>query len=616
MGFASEVYLISKNVGKEEWLKFIRMISKYNGLLKMWKLLVLFKNNEVHYIVNTDCLLPTSLNGLKSFVLKKCAIKKSGRNKITLPFNISLGSNIIDIRNYFSLRGKGEVRYIEFEFMKLNDRKVFNKVRICVKKNGVFKYYRLLFGLPEVLLAVNFESNYDLVYKGAPKYLDISKCLHLLNIDRTNTILSVDPFPYLQGEYFLEQKNINFARHSIVFGASGCGKSKFLSLLISNISNCDLFKNKYKVVVIDPHAALEMDIGGLGRVIDFKEEIDSINLFVNNSDDVVVSVELLLDIFKGLIPNNYNSKLERVLRYTLYLLLVTEKFNFSNLRNFLVEIEYRNELVKCNSKLLPDSVVEFFLSEFNEIKTKSYTEAISPIIAFIDEIEMIPIFNRKDIESNLCDTIKNNFLTIFSLDRTRLGDKVTKTIAGLMMQQLFMLVQNYTFEEHIIFIVDEVAVVENLILNRFLAEARKYNLSLILAGQYFSGISDSLKKAVFANVVNYYIFRLSQDDANILADNLNMKVPLENTKSQKVKIITDLQDRECLIRINSNGYLLPVMKCRTLDFDSIPRIKAKGISKAKNEEVKKKKKTSFSMVTNISLNEVLKVNSSSRKGVE
>lgn len=615
MGFASEVYLTNKNVSQLEWKNFIYTVSKYNGLLKKWKLLVLFKKNEIHYIVNTDCTLPASINGLKSFILKNCVAKKSGRNKASMPFSISLGSNIIDIKNYFSLRNKGEVRYIEFEFMKLTEDKVLNKVRICVRKDGIFKYYKLLFGLPEVLLAVNFESNYDLVYKGAPKYLDISKCLHLLKTDKANTIFSVDPFPYLQGEYFLEQKSINFARHSIVFGASGCGKSKFLSLLINNIKKDDLFRSKYKVVVIDPHAALENDIGGLGKVIDFNEAIDSINLFANNSKDVVISVELLLDIFKGLIPNNYNAKLERVLRHSLYLLLVSEKFNFSNLRNLLIEMEFRNDLVKSNSEILPDSIIEFFLAEFNEIKTKSYTEAISPIIAFIDEMEMIPVFNRNDISNNLYETIKNNFLTIFSLDRTKLGEKVTKTIAGLVAQQLFTLVQNYTFDEHIIFIVDEVAVVENPILNRFLAEARKYNLSLILAGQYFNGISESLKKAVFANVVNYYIFRLSQEDANILADNFNMKVPLKDTKEQKVKIITDLQDRECLVRINSNGYLLPVMKCKTLDFKSIPRLKREKREKVIKEVTEKKKKTGFTMGNNISLNDILKVNSSSRKGV-
>ena len=120
---------------------------------------------------------------------------------------------------------------------------------------------------------------------------------------------------------------------------------------------------------------------------------------------------------------------------------------------------------------------------------------------------MLPTFNENNSNCpTLEKTITNNFLTILSLDRTRLGNNITKMISGLIMQQLFILIQNYTFKEHLIFIIDEVPVIENFILNKFLAEARKYNLSLILAGQYFNGISEKLQKAIFANVINYYIF--------------------------------------------------------------------------------------------------------------
>ncbi len=39
------------------------------------------------------------------------------------------------------------------------------------------------------------------------------------------------------------------------------------------------------MVIIDPHAAIEEDIGGLEgvRTIDFKTEEDSINLFINRN---------------------------------------------------------------------------------------------------------------------------------------------------------------------------------------------------------------------------------------------------------------------------------------------------------------------------------------------
>ena len=69
-----------------------------------------------------------------------------------------------------------------------------------------------------------------------------------------------------------------------------------------------------------------------------------------------------------------------------------------------------------------------------------------------------------------------------------LGLNITKTIAGFAMQQILQLVQAHKFDEHIILVIDEVSIIENPIISRFLSEARKYNLSLILAGQYFEQI--------------------------------------------------------------------------------------------------------------------------------
>ena len=233
-------------------------------------------------------------------------------------------------------------------------------------------------------------------------------------------------------------------------------------------------------------------------------------------------------------------------------------------------------------------------------------------------MEMIPVFNREQNSENLKNTIHDNFLTLFSLDRTKLGDKVTKTISGLIMQQLLTIIQKREIDEHIIFIIDEVAVVENPILSRYLSEARKYNLSLILAGQYFNQISDELKSSIFANVINYFIFRVSKLDANVLVDNFNMKIPLDDSRDRKIKLLTELNNRECIVRIDSNGVLLPAFKGVTLDYTSIPRIKRAITSNNNNinEDNSNKSKTNFSLNSNVSLKDILISNSSSRKVVK
>ena len=616
MGLTSEIYLTKKNVSKDEWLELIKTISNYNGFLRGWKIIITNDKNQISYFVETRCSLPATINNLNSFLLRNAKTVKVPKEDYTFFSLPKIGSNIIDIINNCEIKNKGMLEYLEISFLKLSEDKILSKINYYLNKNRCIKKYKVIYAIATNILAVDFDGNKRYFYKSPPKYLDINKVLHLLTTDYNNALLEIDTFPYLNGNFYLNQNSFSFDKHSIIIGSSGCGKSKFLSLLINNINKNNSLKQKYKIVVIDPHAALEDDIGGIGKVIDFKNRLDSIDLFINNSDDIVASTELLLDLFKSLIADQYNSKLERVLRHSIHLLLINQTFNFRNLRKIILDLEYRNNLIKKFKYDLPVSVIDFFLSDFNDLKTKAYGEAISPIISFIDEMEMIPVFNLEQNYDNLKKTIHDNFLTLFSLDRTKLGDKVTKTIAGLIMGQLLTLVQRREIDEHIIFIIDEVSVVENQLLSRYLSEARKYNLSLILVGQYFNQISDKLKNSIFANVVNYFIFRVSKLDAMILVDNFNMKIPLDDSKERKISLMTELNNRECIVRIDTNGVLLPAFKARTLDYTSIPRIKSNEEKVNANKLDKPRTlKKDFKLDSNVNLKDILISNSTNKKGV-
>ena len=616
MGITSEIYLTKKNVSKDEWLELIKTISNYNGFLRGWKIIITNDKNQISYFVETRCSLPATINNLNSFLLRNAKTVKVPKEDYTFFSLPKIGSNIIDIINNCEIKNKGMLEYLEISFLKLSEDKILSKINYYLNKNRCIKKYKVIYAIATNILAVDFDGNKRYFYKSPPKYLDINKVLHLLTTDYNNALLEIDTFPYLNGNFYLNQNSFSFDKHSIIIGSSGCGKSKFLSLLINNINKNNSLKQKYKIVVIDPHAALEDDIGGMGKVIDFKNSLDSIDLFINNSDDIVASTELLLDLFKSLIADQYNSKLERVLRHSIHLLLINQTFNFRNLRKIILDLEYRNNLIKKFKYDLPVSVIDFFLSDFNDLKTKAYGEAISPIISFIDEMEMIPVFNLEQNYDNLKKTIHDNFLTLFSLDRTKLGDKVTKTIAGLIMGQLLTLVQRREIDEHIIFIIDEVSVVENQLLSRYLSEARKYNLSLILVGQYFNQISDKLKSSIFANVVNYFIFRVSKLDATTLVDNFNMKIPLDDSKERKISLMTELNNRECIVRIDTNGVLLPAFKARTLDYTSIPRIKSNEEKVNANRLDKPRTlKNDFKLDSNVNLKDILISNSTNKKGV-
>lgn len=610
-----EIFLDSLKTSKEEWQSLINTISNYNGIFKKWKIIILIKNNNIRFFIETKCSLPPIVNNLNKFQFKDSKKIKKIRSNLKILNLTSKSKNIIDLINYYEIKNKGNLKRIELEFIKIFTDKVISKVSIYTKKENIIKKEILPLVVPSYILEGNFSDNKRYYIKKAPKYLEINKILHLLKTDNNKALLKVDTFPFIQGDFYLNQNNYNFDKHSIIVGSSGCGKSKLISLIISNIIKDSNQKNKYKFVVIDPHASLENDIGGLGKIIDFKTDLDSIDLFINSSEDTTSTAELLLDLLKSLISDQYNSKLERVLRHSIHLLLISKSFNFRNLRKLILDIEYREELINNNEKLLPISVIDFFRTDFNDLKTKYYTEAISPVIAFIDEMEMLPVFNTEKSLKNLKETIQENYLTLISLDRTKLGDKVTKTISGLIMQQLFLVMERKEIKEKIIFIIDEVPVIENKILSRYLSESRKYNLSLFLITQYFNQISEDLKNSIFANVSNYYIFRVSKLDAGILVDNFNMKLASDDTRENKMKLLTELNNRELIARIENNDILLPAFKGKTIDFKEIPRVIKKSIINEVKKEVSQNKYINFKTTSNIKLSDIL-IKNSTKKGIE
>lgn len=156
-----------------------------------------------------------------------------------------------------------------------------------------------------------------------------------------------------------------------------------------------------------------------------------------------------------------------------------------------------------------------------------------------------------------------------------MGEKVVKTVSGLLIQQIFLLSQSRAFNQKTLMFIDEVSVVQTPALASILSEARKFNLFVILTQQYFTQVDKSLKDSIFANVNNYYCFRVSEEDAEQLVGNLPMELPKDmlieskakgiDEKTIKARMLTELNPRECIVRVASNGVLLPCFKARTLD---------------------------------------------------
>lgn len=577
-----EVYILGDTLTVAHWTRLHKAITSHLGLFGGKYLVgIRLTDNVVRVFVSCTKDLSCLSNALEGMLLRPCR-----RDAFELPTAHSAdhfvqfvaGGNILDLKEKMQIKKAKSLEYATFSVRAISYDKALVSIDLYFHNlaKSWSKSTKLMTTFPAALLAIDFTANTHYLKKTTPKYLNIEKSLHMLSSDNVGAVFEIDTFPYFSHNYYLNLTSYEFDKHSFIIGASGSGKSKLISLLVDRLSRTALATN-YRVVVIDPHASLADDFVHLpsSKVINFSGE--SAQLFGGSATDISAATELTATLFKSLMSAS-TAKTDRLLRFSLYVLLIAQIMSLDTLKRFLTEVELRNSILDHVRSYVPVNIVHFFGADFNELRTRYYDEAVSPIISLIDEMQMQPALVGEG-ELSLAKTIQDNFITTFSLNKVSMGDKVVKTVAGLLIQQIFLLAQARAFGQKVILIVDEVSVVQNPALAAILAEARKFNLTVILTQQYFGQIEKDLQAAIFANVYNYYTFKVSEEDARALEGNLNIELPKELVESEhkkglkesdvRIKIMTELHPRECLVRILANGQVVPAVKARTLDAPKI-----------------------------------------------
>lgn len=372
-----EIFFTNDYIVEEKWLDFLIYISKLNGLFRSWKIVVKFEKNKVRYFIKTNQDIPTTLSNLGDFLIKKIDGMETNFNfKFKLPYFITnKEKSIIDIYDRNESKKNRRLEEAEIKIYPYKRDNFFYTTNLLFKKNNKFILRKAFWNIPHLFLSIDFSKHTRFLHKkDVKKYLNIEKTLNIFESDKKNSVLKINSFPYFQDDYYLNLNNYDFDKHSMVIGGSGTGKSKLLSLLVENISNNPEYKMKYKIIAIDPHNSLQNEIGGLDntKVIDFKTKKSSIDLFKCDRNNVVSETENLLEVFKSLMSKDYNSKLERILRHSIYLLIFVEKINLNNLRNLITNNEFRNNILKKYKEVLPEPILNFFLNDFNDLKNKHH----------------------------------------------------------------------------------------------------------------------------------------------------------------------------------------------------------------------------------------------------
>ena len=358
-----EVLLNQKKLNEEIICKIFAEVFKFVRQTETATLLAAIDGAIIKFYLNlpkryTD-KIPSMLPGADQISLRKAEYNSLPLVSIKIAYLAN--KDLLSILHHF--RNK-EVVEIAITGRKFGNFGKFSGYLIVKNQTGSLSKINLL-AVSFKNLSIDFTKNPNCLYTKPPKYLNIEKSLQFFSSEKQNAIFQLESYPYFSGNYYLPLSSYDFTKHTLVVGASGSGKTKFLSTLIKESSS--QYHQNLRILVIDPHDSLRQEIGGLPKtkVFDFSTVESSINLFDSSSRDIIANIDAILGLIRSLIGPQYNAKLERLARASIYVLVEKGNFSFNNLKKLLTDSIYRNQLLKSLSGYLPESIENFYGQSFN-----------------------------------------------------------------------------------------------------------------------------------------------------------------------------------------------------------------------------------------------------------
>ena len=370
------------------------------------------------------------------------------------------------------------------------------------------------------------------------------------------------------------------SRHMYIIGQTGAGKTGLLALLALS----DIFHGQ-GYAIIDPHGDFAVDnmrfIPGsrLQDVVYFNPADTAFPLgfnpleVTNPNQKTNISSEVI-GVLKRMFGESWGPRLEYILRYTILALLDRPTTTMLDITRMLTDKKFREEtLTYCQ-----DAVVSnFWKVEFASWNDKFMAEAISPVL------NKVGAFTANPIIRNIIGQPRSTFdirkimdegkILIVNLSKGLIGEDNASILGAFMVTKIQLASMSRGDIERIedrrpfYLYVDEF---QNFATDSFatiLSEARKYGLNLTVANQYISQMTENVRDAVFGNVGTMVSFRVSADDAPILAKQFEPQFEPND--------LLQMHNRNFVINMVINGEKAPAFNATTLTLP-IPQLDNTG----------------------------------------
>jgi len=323
-------------------------------------------------------------------------------------------------------------------------------------------------------------------------------------------------------------------RHTALFGKSGVGKTT----LMRNMILWDIW-NGSGVTVIDPHGQLIDEIleniprSRTNDVIYFKpshrEQVSSLNILEPvPSEYHPLVVSSVVSTFKTIWANAWGAQSEYLLtNFCFALLAQKEPTSLLDILRLITDVEYRGKVFEAAE----DGVLQLFHRTYSydwddDQRARASAPILNKVSAFATNPLLRAVIGQHRSSFDFREVMDDRKILLCDLSKGALGSDISSLLGSLITTKLYLaaLSRQDTPESDRVphfFYIDEVHnFTHGIDLSAILAEARKYRLSLTVATQTLAQLrrhNDEVVPAIFGNCGTLVSFRVSGDDATLLA---------------------------------------------------------------------------------------------------
>ncbi|MDR2540215.1 MAG: type IV secretion system DNA-binding domain-containing protein [Candidatus Peribacteria bacterium] len=317
-------------------------------------------------------------------------------------------------------------------------------------------------------------------------------------------------------------------RHMYIVGKTGTGKSTFISNMI--ISDMQAGNG---LCVLDPHGELVDTIIEsipshrindviLFDVSDSEYPIGFNLLQADNEDEKNRIASGVVSTFQKLFDNSRGPRLEYILRNVVLSIIDYPNATLMHILRVLTDKEFREEVI---SHVNDPVLLKFWNNEFNKRQDKQREEAVGPITnkvgQFLSSKLVRNIFGQPRTRLSIRKAMDEGKIILVNLSKGKIGEDNANMIGSLLVTKIQIdAMARAEIAAHLrrpfYLYIDEFQNFATRSFASILSEARKYKLSLIVANQYTSQLTEEIKDAIFGNVGTIVSFTLGYDDASVM----------------------------------------------------------------------------------------------------